>query len=419
MNRRKSAKHSEKRKFYPLEKKYRIALLVMGVVMICCLVAMILMDALPGDLTLALTAIMLGLIAVSSILFASKSKKKRVLGIVVALIFTILFSFITGFMGNTYAMLAKMSDTGTEASGPIAKSVDVTSEPFNIYITGIDQWAYEKGMDLERSDVNMIITVNPVTKKILLTSIPRDTYVELHTAKQMDKLTHTGIYGVDETINTVQDWLDLDMNYYVKLNFTGVMMIITAMGGIDVYSPIAFESSISKYSYEKGWNHLYGKPALYFARERKAFEGQDAMRVENQQRVVEAVIKKMTSSPSMLLSYGEIMDTAGEQIQTNLSQNEMSTLAKMQITDLASWDIESQKIEGEVDQDYVASLTQAQKFDIYRPSEASVRSCVNRIKEVMNPTQEELNKATHGRTRSFFVNAIKRIISKEKQNNEE
>lgn len=127
----------------------------------------------------------------------------------------------------------------------------MTEEPFNVYITGIDQWASEKGMDLERSDVNMIVTVNPATKQMLLTSIPRDSYVKLHTAQQMDKLTHTGIYGVDETLNTVSDWLGVDMNYYVKMNFTGAMTIITAMDGIDVYSPVAFESSLKGYKYKR------------------------------------------------------------------------------------------------------------------------------------------------------------------------
>ena len=288
----------------------------------------------------------------------------------------------------------------------------MTEEPFNVYITGIDQWASEKGMDLERSDVNMIVTVNPATKQMLLTSIPRDSYVKLHTAQQMDKLTHTGIYGVDETLNTVSDWLGVDMNYYVKMNFTGAMTIITAMDGIDVYSPVAFESSLKGYKYKKGWNHLYGKEALYFARERHAFEGQDAIRVENQQRVFKAIIKKMTSSTTLLMYYGEIMDAAGDNIITNLSADEMKALVKMQITDMASWDIASQKIEGEYDEDYVASLSQANKYSIYRPDEASVRKCVDAIKAMSKVDESSRRESIKNNSHSFFVNLGRHMMEK-------
>ena len=412
------SKHAKKRSYFPKKKRYLIILIIMGLISAAFLVALTLMDALPGDLTTILIAIMGVSLIVCCLLFSSEKRSRHVIGVVLALIFIVFFSFITNFIGNTYAMLASISDTDTMATGPQAKTVNVAEEGFNLYITGIDQWADEKGLDLERSDVNMIVTVNPVTKKILLTSIPRDTYVELYTAKQMDKLTHTGIYGVDETLNTVSKWLGVDINYYVKMNFTGARMIIDSIGGVDVYSPVEF-MSIRGYEYKKGWNHLTGKEALYFARERKAFEGQDAMRVENQQRVMKAVIKKMTSSTTLLTHYGDIMDAAGEQLQTNLTKEEMTTLAKMQITDLASWDVQSQKIEGEVDQDYVASLTQAQKFDIYRPSEESVKSCTKNIEAVLNPTEEEIEEATKGSTRSFLINAAKRALTKKEAEEDE
>ena len=270
----------------------------------------------------------------------------------------------------------------------------------------------EKGLDLERSDVNMIVTVNPLTKKVLLTSIPRDSYVMLHTAQQMDKLTHTGVYGVDETLNTVQDWLNIDINYYLKMNFTAVSDIINAMGGIRVYSPVAFESSLKGYKYEKGWNNLSGRQALYFARERHAFEGQDSIRVENQQRVVEAVIKKMTSSTTLLTRYGDIMAAAGDNLSTNFSTDDMVELVKMQITDLAEWDIETQKIEGEYDEDYVASLTQSQKFSVYKTDADSVRKCVDAVNAVLAPTSTELQEAAKSRSHSFVVNLISHIAEK-------
>ena len=398
---------NEKRHAFPRKPAYIAALVVMGLVTVAFFVMLILADLLPSDLTIILAVIVIVLLLLTCFMFASRYRWKRVIGIFLAIIFVGVLAFVTNFMRCTYAMFNKMGVSTIEAEGPVAKSVSVTEEPFSVYITGIDQFAYEKGQDLERSDVNMIITVNPVTKKVLLTSIPRDAYVKLHTAQEMDKLTHTGVYGVDETLNTVEDWLGIDLNYYVKMNFTGARNIMTAMNGIDVYSPVEFDSSLKGYHYNKGWNHLSGKEALYFARERKAFEGQDSIRVENQQRVVKAIIKKLTSSTTILTRYGAIMDAAGDNLTTNMSAAEMTELVKMQMTELCEWDVETQKIEGEYDEDYVASLTQTQKFSIYRPDPASVTKCCSGIRSIMNPKASEVEEAKKNRSKSFVVNMAK------------
>lgn len=408
--RAKKQKHASKRHLFPTKPAYKIALIVISLIGVVFMCMMILVDAFPTDLALSLIVIMFAMLIVSCILFASNRKSIRALGILIALLYSATFSVAIGFMGNTYAMLNKISDTGIKATGPQADSVDVTEEPFNVYLTGIDQWAKEKGLDLERSDVNMLATINPTTHTVLLTSIPRDTYVKLHTAQQMDKLTHTGIYGVDETINTVEDWLGIDINYYVKMNFTGARDIIDAMGGIDVYSPVEFRSSLKGYRYKKGWNHLPGKRAIYFARERKSFEGQDVIRVENQQRVIKAAIKKMTSSTTLLTRYGAVMDAAGDNMQTNLSSAEMRKLVKMQIAELPEWKVETQKIDGEVDQDYVASLSQKYRYDIFRPSEESVKSCIDKINEVRAPAEEDIS-SLRDKNRSFFINAVRRLTA--------
>ena len=394
---------------FPRKTVYKILLLVMSLVAVGFMCMMIVMDIFPSDLTFILVALLFGLLIATCLLFASNRRWKRIIGILLACVFMVLFVGASSFMGNTYAMLEKISDSGKKATGPAAKSVNVTEEPFNVYITGIDQWEDEKGLDLERSDVNMIVTVNPLTKKLLLTSIPRDTYVKLHTAQQMDKLTHTGIYGVDETLNTIQDWLGVELNYYVKMNFTGAKDIIDAMDGINMYSPIEFESSIKGYKYEKGWNKMGGSKSLYYARERKAFEGQDSVRVENQQRVLKAVIKKMTSSTTLLTKYGDIVAAAGDNMSTNMPPSDMKALVRMQITDLSEWDIQSQKIEGEYGEDYVASLSSANKYSIYRPDEESVEKCMKQIDEVANerPVEDD-NVITINK--SFIINGMNRVL---------
>ena len=397
---------------FPKKTPYKLLMIVMALVAAVFLSMMILMDAFPADLTFILVAVLFGLMIFTSFMLASRKRWKRLLGILCAAAFMVLFIGASSFMGRTFAMLNKISDSGTNATGPMAKQVNVTEEPFNIYITGIDQWEDEKGLDLERSDVNMIVTVNPTTKTLLLTSIPRDSYVKLHTAQQMDKLTHTGIYGVDETLNTVEDWLGIELNYYVKMNFTGAKDIINAMDGINLYSPVEFESSLKGYKYVKGWNKMGGSKALYYARERKAFEGQDAVRVENQQRVFEAVIKKMTSSTTLLTKYGDIMAAAGNNMATNMPSSDMKDLVRMQITDLSEWDVQSQKIEGEYGEDYVASLSQANKYSIYRTDEKSVNKCVEKIKKIESEKPEEDGNAIT-RNRSFIINAINRLITKD------
>lgn len=408
---------TEKRRAFPRKKGYIAALLLLALVTAAFFVVIILADLLPSDLTVILSLVVIGLLLLTNFMFSSRYKWKRIVGIFLAAVLIVVLASVTAFLGETYAMLGSISGSGSQAdaSGPPADSVSVTEQPFNIYITGIDQWESEKGLDLERSDVNMIVTVNPVTKKVLLTSIPRDSYVKLHTAQQMDKLTHTGVYGVDETIYTVEDWLGIDLNYYVKMNFSAAVEIIDALGGVKVYSPVEFESSLKGYKYKKGWQYLGGYKALYFARERHAFEGEDSARVENQQIIVKAVIKKMTSSTALLTNYGDVMSAASRNMRTNMSSDEMLALVKMQLTDLSEWDVQTQKFEGEYGEDYVASLTQSQKFSVYNVDPKSLSKCMDAVSKVLNPTAAELEKAEENSRKGFILNAINRVSEKVKE----
>lgn len=408
---------TEKRRAFPRKKGYIAALLLLALVTAAFFVVIILADLLPSDLTVILSLVVIGLLLLTNFMFSSRYKWKRIVGIFLAAVLIVVLASVTAFLGETYAMLGSISGSGSQAdaSGPPADSVSVTEEPFNIYITGIDQWESEKGLDLERSDVNMIVTVNPVTKKVLLTSIPRDSYVKLHTAQQMDKLTHTGVYGVDETIYTVEDWLGIDLNYYVKMNFSAAVEIIDALGGVKVYSPVEFESSLKGYKYKKGWQYLGGYKALYFARERHAFEGEDSARVENQQIIVKAVIKKMTSSTALLTNYGDVMSAASRNMRTNMSSDEMLALVKMQLTDLSEWDVQTQKFEGEYGEDYVASLTQSQKFSVYNVDPKSLSKCMDAVSKVLNPTAAELEKAEENSRKGFILNAINRVSENVKE----
>ena len=142
------------------------------------------------------------------------------------------------------------------------KKTDVTEKPFSVYVTGID--VYGSLNTVSRSDVNLIVTVNPKTKQILMTSIPRDCEINLHSNGELDKLTHTGNYGTAETINTIQDLLDMEINYFVRTNFSGMTNIVDALGGITVESDEEFDTLHGNYHIVKGLNEMDGDMALCF-----------------------------------------------------------------------------------------------------------------------------------------------------------
>ena len=230
----------------------------------------------------------------------------------------------------------------------LTHAVDVTREPFNVYISGID---VEGNIStVSRTDVNMIATVNPVTNEVLLTSIPRDYYVNLPTKQAPDKLTHSGLYGIQETIGAVEDIMGIDINYYVRVNYTTVVKLVDAIGGIQVDSPYEFTTSgmqhLNGHHFVKGVNNLDGNAALAFCRERKSFTNGDMQRNENQQLVMEAIIKKALSSTTILTKYTSILEAVQDNMETNLTQEEMAALIKMQLDSMPSWDIDKQAIKG-------------------------------------------------------------------------
>ncbi len=227
-------------------------------------------------------------------------------------------------------------------------TVDVTKEPFNVYISGID---VEGDIStVSRTDVNMIATVNPVTHEVLLTSIPRDYYVNLPSKGAKDKLTHSGLYGIQETIGAVEDIMGIDINYYVRVNYTTVVKLVDAIGGIQVDSPYEFTTSgmqsLNGHHFVKGINNLDGRAALAFCRERHSFLNGDMQRNENQQLVMEGILRKAMSSTTILTSYTSILDAVRGNMETNMSPNQMSDIIKMQLDGMPGWDIQKQAIKG-------------------------------------------------------------------------
>ena len=212
----------------------------------------------------------------------------------------------------------------TKESSRKTKHVDVTEEPFNILVSGLDTTG-DIGTP-SRSDVNMIVTVNPATHQILLTSIPRDYYVTLSSKNAKDKLTHSGLYGVEETVSTVEDFMGIDINYYVKVNYSTITKLVDAIGGIDIDSPYGFTTHgmSAHYTFKKGQNHLNGSMALAYSRERKSWPDGDLRRNENQQIIIEAIIKKVSNSTTILTDYTSILNSIEENLSTDMSQKAVS-----------------------------------------------------------------------------------------------
>lgn len=265
----------------------------------------------------------------------------------------------------------------------IVKVVNVTNTPFNVYIAGGDGYG---SIDYTfNTDVNMVATINPTTRKILLTSIPRDYYVNLvgQGPNAYDKLTHAGYYGIEESVKTVENLLDTDINYYVKINFSTIEGIVDAIGGVDVYSDFDFyEKAFGKYHFTVGYNHLDGKQALAFARERKSFATGDVQRVKNQQKVVEAIINKVTSSTALISSYDRILDTVSENLDTNMPSKDISRLVKMQLNDMRGWTIESQNAVGTSQMGPTYTFPTLNLYTML-PDEDSVNSLKAKIKEYL------------------------------------
>src|SRR5699024_3837020 len=186
----------------------------------------------------------------------------------------------------------------TEINSP--ENSDITRNTFNVYVSGID--TYGSITTKSRSDVNMIMTVNPTTKTILLTSTPRDYYIPFNVlGGQRDKLTHSGLYGVNETMQNVASYFGIDIDYFIRVNFDSLIDIVDSLGGIEVYNPQAFKN------FEVGKITLNGEEALAFSRERYSFEDGDKERGRNQMRVITGIINKVLS-PAIISNYSELMD---------------------------------------------------------------------------------------------------------------
>ena len=263
-------------------------------------------------------------------------------------------------LNSAYSSLLELSDadyaskvrtlytykiTKEVSTGQTNGQTDVNDNVLNIYISGID--TYGSISTVSRSDVNIIMTVNMETHKILLTTTPRDAYVQIPDggADQYDKLTHAGIYGVETSMKTLENLYDIDIDYYARINFTSFMQLIDILGGIEVYNDQEFVSHIGGYTFPVGNLTLNSEYALAFVRERYSLDGGDADRGRNQQKVISAIINKLASVNS-ITNFSNIVNSLQTSIQTNMPLETMMQLANKQLSSGSSFVVSSQDVTG-------------------------------------------------------------------------
>lgn len=252
------------------------------------------------------------------------------------------------------------------------------SRPFAVYISGID--TFGDISTTSRSDVNIIAVVNPTTHRISLVNTPRDYYVQLHgTTGVKDKLTHAGLYGIDQSVATLEDLYGIDIKYNIRINFSSLEKLVDTLGGVEVQS--AYNFSSGGYKFTEGANQLDGKKALAFSRERHSFEGGDRTRGENQMQVIKAIISKM-SSPTTVIKFQTILGDLQGTFQTNMSTENLTTLIRNQIDSLAKWTVTSSSVDGTGASDYTYSMGN-QKLYVMIPDQTSLNSAKNAMKSTL------------------------------------
>lgn len=246
---------------------------------------------------------------------------------------------------------------------------DITGESFVFYISGSD--TRNKKLSTSRSDVNILAVVNPQTRQILLINTPRDYYVPnpASSSGAMDKLTHCGIYGIECSMQALGDLYGVDVDYYAQINFTGFETLIDAIGGITVWSDVSF-NTVDGGHFDAGELHLDGAEALAFARERKNLPGGDNARGQNQMKVIKAVVDKMTSGTTILSNYGSIMESLEGMFATSMNTSEISSLVKMQLDDMAQWDVLSYAVTGTNGSEITYSMPGTKLYVMYQDEAA-------------------------------------------------
>ncbi|MBQ1878114.1 MAG: LCP family protein, partial [Erysipelotrichaceae bacterium] len=278
---------------------------------------------------------------------------------------------------------------------------DITTSPFVIMVGGRDDWGYtriNKTTSAGRTDTNMLMVVNPKTKQLLVVTIPRDSYVALDgNKKMMDKLTHATVYSLNTWLKSVSSFLDVDINYFLRINFSSFINVVDAIGGIDVVNPSYFKTTynphytidgqvvVKNYEFPEGPLHLDGRMALCFVRERHYGNQGDLGRNKRQAIAIKAIIDKVTTV-EQITHFADLMKAVEGTFFTDINVNQIYALAQMQLNDMATWDIVSYSLSGKSEKatSYAMGTGNGPIFDVVKISDSSLQKAKDLIAKVLN-----------------------------------
>ncbi|MEE1306249.1 MAG: LCP family protein [Agathobacter sp.] len=268
------------------------------------------------------------------------------------------------------------------------KKSRLTEESFIVYVGGSD--TRDAKLTTSRNDVNILAVVNPKDKQVLLINTPRDCQIDLSVAPgNMDKLCHCGGKGIDCSIDTLANLYETEINYYAQINFTGIIALVDALGGVTVESDRTFTTTTKSslhgdttFDFVEGENTIDGQKALAFARERYALKEDDLGRGAHQMALIKALAKK-AMSPAVLNDFTGLLDSVKDMTATNFSASEIESLVQMQLDDPAEWDILTYNLTGQYVKAYVASYSK-KKVDTMIPDEQQLQQIKGLIYKVMN-----------------------------------
>lgn len=256
----------------------------------------------------------------------------------------------------------------------------ITKDPFLLYISGND--ARKALLANGGSDVNILVAVNPVDKQILLVSTPRDYFVANPAGDgAKDKLSHCGLYGIENSVEAMNQLYGQSIDYYAKINFSGFKTLVDAIGGVTIYIEKGFTSS-GRVTFNQGEQLLNGEQALAYVRERKAFSAGDNARGQHQMQVITAMINQL-SAGTLIANYADILDSLDGMFATSIPAEDIAKLVSMQLSDMAEWDILSYAVTGDNGSDKPYALNGLYAYVMY-PHEEKVAFASGLIDRVLN-----------------------------------
>lgn len=299
-----------------------------------------------------------------------------------------LFLVIISLVGVSVAIGAVQNETSVEKNAKESvreKEDEITKKTFQVFISGLDTYG-EKDRS-KRSDLNLLVTVNPSEKRLLITGIPRDLYVSFpsestNEEKQKTKFSHLSLYGTKSLVQGAEELLDTKIDYYIQLNMSGFRKLIDAIGGVDVEADRSFETDW-KTSFQKGINHVNGKEALTFVREGHHHSKGVEQRNKNHQEMLKAILKQVMKKNLMEMDINALYKLCKKNVRTDMKAGEILSLMRWQKEEKVEWEMETATIKGKFALETLAEYHDA-KLYVEKVDQRSLDQVSKKIKKLLN-----------------------------------